>query len=88
MDLFRIFEEFFLNGIISKSMSYTFIMLVLKKDKSMKIPNHCPTTLVTIACKIITKVLSLRLSCLGRHNFIDQSAFVRGRQIMDAITLI
>lgn len=36
IDLTIVFEEFYLNDTICKSVNATFISLVLKKDKSMK----------------------------------------------------
>lgn len=56
-----------------------------KKDRSIKVQDFGPISLETSVYKIITKVLSVRLGeVLGDMISINQSAFVKGRQILDA----
>lgn len=56
-----VFEEFYHNGVIGKSMNSNFITLVPKKDRSIKARDFRPIGLVTSVHKIITKVISRRL---------------------------
>ena len=87
-DLFKVFEEFHRNGKISVNINFTFITLVPKKDRSVRVKDYRPISLVTGLYKIITKVLSIHLSVVLGYTILEnQSAFVPERQILDA-TLI
>ena len=55
------FIEFFLNGKIGICMNSTFIFLIAKKERSIKVKDFCPISLVTSVYKIITKVLATDL---------------------------
>lgn len=59
--MIKVLREFYLNGKIGFSVNSTFITLIPKKDLSTEVSDHCPISLVTSMCKIITKVLSLSL---------------------------
>ena len=84
-DLLKVFAEFFLNGKIGICMNSTFISLIPKKDRSIKVKDFRPISLVSSVYKIITKVLATRLSeVLSNTISENQSAFIPGRQILDA----
>ena len=87
VDLMKVFEEFHRNGKIGANINSTSITLVPKKDRSVRV-DYRPISLVTSLYKIFTKVLSIRLSVVFGETILEnQSAFVAGRQILDA-TLI
>lgn len=84
-DLLKVFAEFFVNGKVGTSMNSTFISLVPKKDRSVKVKDFRPISLVSSVYKIITKVLASRLSEVISDTISEnQSAFIPGRQILDA----
>lgn len=80
-DLMKVFKGFHANGgVLCKC-----ITLVPKKDRSVKVADFRPISLVTCVYKIITKVLSKRLSwVLSDTIFESRSDFVGGRQSIDA----
>ena len=79
------FVEFFLNGKIGICMNSTFISPILEKERSIKVKDFRPISLVTSIYKIITKVLATRLSeVLFNTISKNQCVFVLGRQILDA----
>lgn len=63
-------------------MNSTFISLVPKKDRSVKIKDFHSISLVSSFYKIIKKVLACRLiEILYDTKFENQSSFIPGRQI-------
>ena len=83
-DLLKVFEEFYRNGKIGVNINSTFITIVPKKDRLVRVKDYRPISLVTSLYKIITKVLSICLSVvLGDIISENQSASVAGRQILD-----
>lgn len=63
----------------------TFIVLVPKKDRSFKLKDFRPISLLTSIYKIVAKVLSVSLGeVLGDTIFENQSAFIAERQILYA----
>lgn len=74
------FAEFYLDGKIGVNMKSTFISLVPKKDRSVKVKDYCPISLVSSVYKIISKALSSRLSEFLSDTITEnQSVFVPGR---------
>lgn len=61
LDLMKVFDEFFVRGTINKSMNYTFITLIPKKDGPLSPSDFRPLSLITSVYKIIAKVLSKRI---------------------------
>lgn len=59
--MMKVFHDFYYNGRLPSSMNSTFISLVLKIDRSFKVPVFRPINLVTSIYKIISKVLLIRL---------------------------
>lgn len=83
-DLMHVFEEFYSNGVVCKSMYSNFITLVRKIDCSCRVKDFRPISLTFIVYKILATMLASRLgrvlvSTVTPH----QSAFAEGRQILD-----
>ncbi|KAM2004953.1 hypothetical protein FF1_000090 [Malus domestica] len=85
-DILRVLEEFYENGIINAVTNETYICLIPKKPDSVKLRDYRPISLVTSLYKIVTKVLANRLKeVMGSTISPSQGAFVKGRQILDAV---
>ena len=65
-----------------------FICLIKKKDDASKVKDFRPTSLTTLTCKLVAKVLAEKLEKTMR-SIIDppHSAFLEGRQIIDPILI-
>ncbi|RVW75874.1 Transposon TX1 uncharacterized 149 kDa protein [Vitis vinifera] len=82
MDLFK---EFFEYGSFAKSLNTTFLVLIPKKGGADDLGDFRPISLLGSLYKLLAKVLANRLKkVLDRVVSVDQNAFVRGRQILDA----
>lgn len=82
------FQELFLAGKFEKSPNATFIALIPKKVGASKVKEFGPISLVYRVYKIISKVLANCLGAiLGKIIIKFQNAFVRGRQILDAVLI-
>jgi len=78
--------EFHRNGRLTKGINSTFIALILKVDSPQRLNDFRPISLVGSLYKILAKVLANRLrSVIGSIISDSQSAFIRGRQILDGI---
>ncbi|XP_028112207.1 uncharacterized protein LOC114310430 [Camellia sinensis] len=85
-DLMRVFGEFFESGEVNLCTNATFICLIRKNGKSVKIGDFRPIGLVTSLYKILAKVLFERIwVVLEETIFSAQGVFVQGRQILDVI---
>jgi len=85
-DLLKVFSEFYDNGIINACTNASFICLIPKKERSLKLKDFRPIILVTSLYKIMAKVLANRLKgVLSGTISSSQSAFIEGRQILDAV---
>ncbi|KAL9449935.1 hypothetical protein AB3S75_011797 [Citrus x aurantiifolia] len=85
-DLLAVFREFYKSGVVNSSTNSTFICLIPKKNEPSKLSEFRLISLVTSLCKIISKVLSLRLKeVLEESISYSQGAFVRDRHILDAV---
>ena len=68
----------------AKSLNTTFLVLVPKKGGAEDLGDFRPINLLGGLYKLLAKVLANRLKkVLGKVVFVDQNAFVRGRQILD-----
>ncbi|GAU39768.1 hypothetical protein TSUD_220120 [Trifolium subterraneum] len=66
----------------------TFIVLIPKVDVPLKLSDYRPISLVGCTYKVLAKVLANRLSkVIGNVISVNQSAFVKGRQILDGILI-
>ncbi|KAM2348663.1 hypothetical protein ACFX1X_012268 [Malus domestica] len=87
-DIMKIMEEFFEKGIINAVTNETFICLIPKKSDSLKVTDYRPISLVTGLYKIIAKTLASRLKeVLDTTVSPNQGAFVKDRQILDAVLI-
>ncbi|RVW69473.1 Transposon TX1 uncharacterized 149 kDa protein [Vitis vinifera] len=87
-DLVRVFAEFHNSGIINQNTNASFIVLLPKKSQSKKISDFRPISLITCLYKVIAKVLLGRLrGVLQETIHSTQGAFVKGRQILDAVLI-
>ena len=82
----RFLVEFHKNGRLAKGINITFIALIPKVDSPQRLNDFRPISLVGSMYKILAKVLTNRLrSVIGSVVSDSQSAFVKGRQILDGI---
>jgi len=87
-DFMRFFVEFHRNGKLTKGVNSTFIALIPKLDSPQRLTDFRPISLVGCMYKVLAKVLANRLrSVLGFVVSDAQSAFVRGKQILDGILI-
>ena len=85
-DVMRFLVEFHRNGRLSKGINSTFIALIPKVDNPHRLNDFRPISLVGSLYKILAKVLANRLrSVIGLVISDSQSAFIKGRQILDGI---
>jgi hypothetical protein len=62
------------------------ITLLPKIKEAAKIQQYRPICLLNVSYKIITKALMLRFEdCMSRIICVSQNAFIKGRNIMDAV---
>ena len=80
-----LFKEFYEHGSFAKCLNTTFMVLIPKKGGAEDLGDFRPISLLGGLYKLLAKVLANRLKkVLDRVVSIDQNAFVRGRQILDA----
>jgi hypothetical protein len=85
-DVMRFLTEFHRNGRLAKGINSTFIALIPKVDSPQRLSDFRPISLVGSMYKILAKVLACRLRfVIGSVVSDTQSAFIKGRQIMDGI---
>ena len=85
-DVMRFLGEFHRNGRLAKGINSTFIALIPKVANPHCLNDFCPISLVGSMYKILAKVLANRLrSVIGDVISESQSAFIKGRQILDGI---
>ena len=80
------FRDFHNHGRFVKSLNATFIVLIPKKRGAEDLRDFRPISLVGGLYKWLTKVLANRLkTVVGKVVSKAQNAFVKGRQILDAV---
>jgi len=86
LDLMRVMAEFYLTEVINGVTNETFICLIPKMCNSSKVTDYRPISLVKSLYKVISKVLASRLrEVLSQTISQSQGAFVKQRQILDAV---
>lgn len=87
-DVCRAVKEFFVSGQIIRQLNHTIIALILKSPHASSVGDYRPISCCNVAYKIISKILALRLEGV-LPKIIDeaQSAFVRGRSMLENIHL-
>ncbi|KAL6345965.1 hypothetical protein AAG906_025245 [Vitis piasezkii] len=84
-EIMDLFKEFFVQKSFAKSLNTTFLVLIPKKGGAEDLGEFRPISLLGGLYKLVAKVLANRLKkVLGKVVSMDQNAFVRGRQILDA----
>jgi len=75
-----------MNGRLTKGINRTCIALIPKVDTPQRLNDFRPISLVSSLYQILAKVLANKLrSVIGSIISDSQSAFIRGRQILDGI---
>lgn len=87
-DVMRFLVEFHRNGKLAKGINSTFIALIRKVENPQSLNEFRPISLVGSMYKILAKVLANRIRLVIGSVISDaQSAFVKGRQILDGILI-
>ena len=82
------FKEFHEQGKFVKSINATFLVLIPKKHNVADFKDLRPISLVGGLYKILAKVLANRIKrVMSKVISPEQSAFVEGRQILDAVLI-
>jgi hypothetical protein len=88
LDIMKVFYNFHARCLFEKSLNVSFISLIPKIPGANSLKDFRPISLVGGICKIIAKVLANRLkSVLEKVISKSQSAFIKGRQILDSILI-
>lgn len=88
IDLTRMVNEFFFDGIMANELNDANICLIPKKEKPNEISQFRPISLCNISYKIISKVLCQRLKKILPDRISEtQLAFIAGRQITDNVLI-
>jgi len=88
-DFMRFIVEFHRNGRLTKVVNSTFIALIPKVSNPQHFNEFRPISLVRCMYKVQAKVLANRLrGVLGSVISNSQSAFVKGKQILDGILIV
>jgi len=87
-DFMRFVTEFHRNGRLTKGINATFIALIPKVDSPQRLNDFRPISLVNCMYKVLAKILANRLRAVIGSVVSDcQSAFVKGKQILDSILI-
>jgi hypothetical protein len=87
-DIMKIFREFHAEGKFETTLNSTFISLIPKIPNASDMKDFRPISLVGVIYKIIAKVLANKLKgVLEKVISKRQSAFIKGRQILDPILI-
>jgi len=87
-DIVRFMVEFHRNGKLTKGLNSTFIALIPKVNSPQRFNDFRPISLVGCLYKVLAKVLPNRLrTVVGGVVSESQSAFVKGKQILDGILI-
>ena len=85
-DFMRFLTKFHQNAKLTKGINSTFIALIPKEDSPQRLNDFRPISLVSCMYKFLAKVLANRLRVvIGSVVSDSQSAFVKGKQILDGI---
>jgi hypothetical protein len=88
VDIMKVFYDFHGRGLFEKSLNASFISLIPKIPGATSIKDFRPISLVGGIYKIIAKVLANRLKLvLEKVISKSQSAFIKGRHILDHILI-
>ena len=81
-----LFEELYHNKLDLQRLNYATVVLIPKKEETVRVSDLRTITLLNRSFKIVTKVLANRLAPIF-DNIIDpaQSGFIKGRNIHDSV---
>jgi hypothetical protein len=84
----KLVQAFYDNTLDLNKLNMVVICLIPKKENANEIKNYRPISLINCSVKIITKCLTDRLaSCMNELIDRSQTAFIKGRYIMDNIVI-
>ena len=87
-DIMDMFLEFGSHNLDLGRLNYEIITLIPKLKEASKIQQYRLICLLNVSFKIFTKALMLRFEdCMSRIINVSQSAFIKGRNIMDGVML-
>ncbi|XP_071718424.1 uncharacterized protein [Rutidosis leptorrhynchoides] len=88
-DVCAFVHNFHASGYIPKGCNSSFFTLIPKIDNPLFVKDYRPISLIGIQYKILSKLLANRLSVvIGSIISKEQSAFIKGRQILDGPLMI
>jgi len=87
-DVMAAFHNFYEQEMFEKSFNATYIALIPKKKGAKELKDFRPISLIGSFYKLLSKVLTERIKRL-MYKLVDsqQMAFIKGRQIMDAVLI-
>jgi hypothetical protein len=86
IDLWNLFKDFYGGVLDIKRLNFGLVTLLPKVDNPVEMRNFRPTCLLNVCYKIITRVLTNRLStCITKVISEYQYGFIKGRYIMDGV---
>jgi hypothetical protein len=86
LDLFDMLTDFWGHKLDLGRLNYGIVTLTPKMKEANKIQQYRPICLLHVSFKIITKILMLRFeNCMSKIIHRCQSAFIKGRNIMDGV---
>ncbi|XP_061993341.1 uncharacterized protein LOC133711201 [Rosa rugosa] len=87
-DVTRAVQSFFINGYIMPHFNSNILILIPKLEDAESISDFRPIALANFVFKIITRIMADRLGPIASRIISpNQSAFIRGRSIVDPIVL-
>ena len=88
-DLLTVFKDFERLDQLPDSFRMGIVSLLFKKNDKTDLKNWRPITLLNVDCKLFSKILTSRMSCvLGDLIHPDQACAIPGRRITDSLVLI
>lgn len=85
-DSMNAFQNFYDKEVFERSFNATFIALIPKKKGAKELRDFRPISLIGSIYKLFSKVLAQRLKkVISQLVDYQQMAFIKGRQIMDAV---
>ncbi|KAH6836107.1 hypothetical protein C2S53_002087 [Perilla frutescens var. hirtella] len=87
-DIVKAVWEFFNYGVVPPGLNSSFLVLIPKKDKALRVEDYRPIALSNFLFKIFTMILATRLNLVAATFVTNhQYGFIHGRKIHDAIIL-